>query len=872
MASPSQLQEILDFVRTNQRQIFDKITGESKIDILLTAQAQNYASAVEYPLDKKEIEYILNEVKISEGIKMEDASIVSDGEKFEEWLEERKRSLESMMYWDEYKKHLESQGLSKYVLSSIDNATDRILKRCCNPKDSNITSRRGMVVGSVQSGKTANYIGLLTKAADYGYKIIIIIAGINETLRQQTQYRVNEGFVSEDMSRFKSIGIQKRGITRDHKSFLKPRSYTTESRDFYTGNASVHGTIDNKIERPAVFVVKKNKDILNNLYLWLKESGGLTGSKRLDMPALVIDDEADNASINIAYSKNDVSMINRLIRQINGCFTKSTYIGYTATPFANIFIDPDSWDEACQDDLFPRHFIVGLEPPQNYVGPQRLFTQKGDLKNSIIHIYDNEDYVPQKHDKYLDPILPPSLIEALNCYIISDAIKHHRGIWSNNSSSMLINVSTYQDVHYKLKVLIEDELRDIQASIRACCGMDESNDDYRIRAIKVCYQSFFNNSGADWNSIRYALLEVYKRFEVKVINSKSTDSLNKENNDNSSNIVIGGFSLSRGLTLDGLTISYFIRNSRMYDTLLQMGRWFGYRKNYEDITRIWMTNEAQDNFSQITNADQELRDDLRQLEKTNSTPMDFGLRVRTHPESLQITAKNKMGSSRIVVRSINLAGRFIETSLLPIGNKALLDNIDLAKEFIRECQADGYVYSRIDRKTNNGNGFLAKSVDASLIIRFIRDFKSMSSLTCNPMPIQQYVGNNIEDGLGKWDVYIPSINSNCSKKEYSFDIKDVLIGLQERACFIRQLDKAQECITVNLNGKVSGTGIEKVGLTRQQVTHIECENDSTNDSIYRVPERNPLLIIHFLKSKVADDIKMTDSKKERMAKNNIKQN
>ena len=122
----------------------------------------------------------------------------------------------------------------------------------------------------------------------------------------------------------------------------------------------------------------------------------------------------------------------------------------------------------------------------------------------------------------------------------------------------------------------------------------------------------------------------------------------------------------------------------MYDTLLQMGRWFGYRTNYEDLTRIWMTNEAQDNFSQITNADQELRDDLRQLEKTNSTPMDFGLRVRTHPESLQITAKNKMGSSRIVVRSINLAGRFIETSLLPISNKALLDNIDLAKEFIRE--------------------------------------------------------------------------------------------------------------------------------------------------------------------------------------------
>ena len=282
MASQSQLQEVLDFLRPTQRQIFDKITGESKIDILLTSQAQMWADELGFTLEKKEIDYILNEIKKTEGIKMEEASIVSDGAKFEEWLEDRKTNMETMMYWNEYKKHLESQGLSKYVLSSIDSATDRILKRCCNPNHPTITSRRGMVVGSVQSGKTANYIGLLAKAADYGYKVIIIIAGINETLRQQTQYRVNEGFVSEDISKFKSAGIQKRGIIRNQESFLKPRSYTTEIRDFYTGNASVHGTIDNKIERPAVFVVKKNKET-NNLYLWLKESAA-TGASKLDMP------------------------------------------------------------------------------------------------------------------------------------------------------------------------------------------------------------------------------------------------------------------------------------------------------------------------------------------------------------------------------------------------------------------------------------------------------------------------------------------------------------------------------------------------------------------------------------------------------------
>ena len=279
---------------------------------------------------------------------MEEASIVSDGAKFEEWLEDRKTNMETMMYWNEYKKYLESQGLSKYVLSSIDSATDRILKRCCNPNHPTITSRRGMVVGSVQSGKTANYIGFLAKAADYGYKVIIIIAVINETLRQQTQYRVNEGFVSEDISKFKSAGIQKCGIIRNQESFLKPRSYTTEIRDFYTGNASVHGTIDNKIERPAVFVVKKNKDILTTLFcqkhLWSYRSS------KLDMPALVIDDEADNASINIAYSKNDVSKINGLIRQINGCSQNNVYRLYSHS--SQIYLLIPFWDEACKMTCF----------------------------------------------------------------------------------------------------------------------------------------------------------------------------------------------------------------------------------------------------------------------------------------------------------------------------------------------------------------------------------------------------------------------------------------------------------------------------------------------------------------------------------------
>jgi hypothetical protein len=222
--------------------------------------------------------------------------------------------------------------------------------------------RRGLVVGHVQSGKTANYIGLINKAADAGYKLIILIAGIHSNLRSQTQERIDEGFVGRDSDQILGgrANANVLGVGNINRTF-KPVSYTSRAHDFGKARADGLGISINNLSDPAIFVIKKNRSLLTNLIEWLHGTSA-TGD-RLTMPMLVIDDEADNASINTAADPDKPNTINRLIRELLKTSTRNTYIGYTATPFANIFIDPETEDELRGKDLFPRDFIVGLDAP-----------------------------------------------------------------------------------------------------------------------------------------------------------------------------------------------------------------------------------------------------------------------------------------------------------------------------------------------------------------------------------------------------------------------------------------------------------------------------------------------------------------------------
>ena len=259
-----------------------------------------------------------------------------------------------------------------------------------------------MVVGHVQSGKTANYAGLICKAADAGYKLIVVIAGVHNNLRSQTQRRIDEGFVGRDSARLLSrqddmlVGVGRFEDTR------RPVTFTNTIRDFNKATASSVGIPIQNLTEPAVFVIKKNSHTLRNLLEWLREHSSRRGKERIDEPMLLIDDEADNASINIRHGAGEVSRINGQIRELLRMFDKSCYVGYTATPFANIFIDPDTDDEMCGEDLFPRSFIVSLDPPSNYFGATAVFLQGQD--QFLRHIEDNEDILPIRHR--IDLVLP----------------------------------------------------------------------------------------------------------------------------------------------------------------------------------------------------------------------------------------------------------------------------------------------------------------------------------------------------------------------------------------------------------------------------------------------------------------------------------
>lgn len=362
---------------------------------------------------------------------------------FEPWYERAKGDIDPY-YWRRYRQLLEHRLLPPNVIQAIDTETDKVTGLLQNPRDPGPWRRRGMVMGHVQSGKTANYVGLIAKAADAGYRVIIVIAGIHDNLRNQTQRRIDEGFVGRDSSRDTSRNEDTRLGAGLFDNRRKPQTFTSSLRDFNKETARTIGVALRDLNEPAVFVIKKNATTLRSLVEWLKEhNAGVGGSSTVELPLLLIDDEADNASINVA-KQGAISTINKRIRELLALFSRSCYVGYSATPFANIFIDPDSIDDVLQEDLFPRHFIVSLDPPSNYLSAIRVF--RDEQERFVRSIDDSEPLLPVSHKQHLMvDELPDSLMHALRCFVVARAIRIYRG-QGGAHSSMLVNASRFTAV------------------------------------------------------------------------------------------------------------------------------------------------------------------------------------------------------------------------------------------------------------------------------------------------------------------------------------------------------------------------------------------------------------------------------------------
>lgn len=778
---------------------------------------------------------------------------ILEADDYTPWLDDNRGEID-WYYWKRYRRLLPDKKFAPDVISKLDIVTDKIIGHLENPKKQGEWKRKGLVVGHVQSGKTANYTGVICKAADSGYKVIIVLAGLLSALRDQTQERIDEGFVGLDSARrLDAIGQKEKlvGVGKFDSAMRAPVSLTTNTKDFDKKIATQLRTRIGHFNEPVILVLKKNVSILRNLIDWLKNNN----SDLHGLPMLLIDDEADHASVNTRKADEDPTLTNSRIRELLSLFEQSSYLGYTATPFANIFIDPDSEDEMLSNDLFPRDFIISLDAPSNYVGAKRIFEEDGDLK-IVREINDHEDILPLKHKKNEFPeILPDSLKDAIRAFILIKAARNLRG-QQNNHNSMLVNISRFTDIQSQIKLLVHDYLTELRDAITNHYALPQiyALNNSSLLSLKATWDNEFNATEFSWNAIQSELKNAVSPILVIEINgSKNAEPLdyNRRDYPNGRNVIaVGGMSLSRGLTLEGLTVSYFLRNSIMYDTLMQMGRWFGYRTEFEELCRIYMTEEASSWYCHISRVTEELREEFSRMEKAKMTPKDFGLCVRSHPETLIVTASNKMRSGRSITRQVNLEGRLVETSVLSKSLDVMVHNRKALEQLIEKMP--GVVPETIGQP-----GYLYENIPFSHVADFLKEFiNHPASQLTDSVPIIDYSEWLESKGVDTWDIIVISLLKKSSRKNIDVSVMGQKVITQIREVF----DYPANGIELNKR-RLGSRGHEKSGLQIEVIKAAETEyiknypgKNNFPDSIYRAKRKKPLLMLHVLDCRKKDDI------------------
>lgn len=763
------------------------------------------------------------------------------------WYSQRRSAIDST-YWNRYQKYLEQQGLSSKVVQILDQNTTRMLDLFGNPFNQHLSwKRRGLVMGDVQSGKTSNYIGLACKAADSGYKLIIILAGTIEALRKQTQERLDTGFVGIDSSQF--LSEQKQavhvGVGLIDKS-ITPVVLTSVSRDFSSDLVKRLRLGLNDLSKPLLVVIKKNKSILENFNQWISQNH----TTPINAPVLIIDDEADNASINVRDSNVNPTEINKQIRTILTKFNQSTYVGFTATPFANIFISPNDYSEAYGDDLFPKDFIYSLEPPSNYTGTNSIL----EMESSIIRSSDDaDDDVPLYHTRNLEvKKLPNSLINAIHSFFITTTIRDLTNS-INGHRSMLINVSRFIDVQNRVFDLVNTYVYEMIQDIRNYSKTISALSHARITKLKHTFDTDFANSlehEITWPQVLNHLETSTGSIETVVVHSQSTRALNYSQYKNDPRgyrvIVIGGNAISRGITLEGLSTSYFHRQSLQYDTLLQMGRWFGYREGYQHLCRIWMPERTESHFAHISSAVAELRKDLRIMYDIGARPYDFGLRVRTHPDLLLITARNKMRHAQNVDVLIDFSSRAIETPYLSKNHAELQSNYSVTKTFLHSLIQSKNQDSISNQKTD---GVIWNNIYPSTVADYLKQLqihKRNEAFIDNN--IIKFITNNQIPELRIWDIAVANgsgdkLNIIDNQFQIEQSLRQIIVSDQSGNKF--------NWLQVSSRRKVGSGNSITLGLSEAEKARAQelKQQDTTGTSIreyYAEVRTRPILIIYFI--------------------------
>lgn len=777
------MQHVLALIGTRQ-ELGERITVASIRDTV--EQILSLSTFSDFDLDFARLVRI---VEANVNVHVGSWNSLSDDSDHIQWLDTSTQAKLEWKYWPRYQRFLAKQ-MPRPAITRLDEITDNILGRLESPARPGAWDRRGLVAGQVQSGKTGNYVGLIAKALDSGYKLVVVLAGAHNSLRSQTQYRIDEGVLGFDTQKIRRLEGNDRsariGVGQDVQTpLLYVSSFTSsdDKGDFKEAIARAMGIAPGGSD-PIVMVVKKNKSILTNLYKWATalrtEQNPETGDYKVrNVPVLLIDDEADHYSVNTKGSGDDgetePSAINALVRQFLHTFEQTSYVGYTATPFANIFIDSFADHEEFGQDLFPRSFILNLPAPSNYMGPEQVFGLSGDAANEVDKVPalpisrpadDFATWLPDKHkaSHVLGNDLPPSLREAILFFLFGGAVRSCRGD-ANKHQSMLIHVTRFTNPQSQVKQQVSDFLEEVTNRL----DYGEGGNDWLARQLESLYVNDFlptSRSIAEGESSLSGqvgetpslaeIMEVLPAFagktKVHLINGTSDDLLEYvDHPDGLSVIAIGGDKLSRGLTLEGLSVSYFLRASRMYDTLMQMGRWFGYRQGYLDVCRLYTTPLLVDWYERITGAAAELQREFDAMSIVGKTPMEFGLRVRQHPDGLMVTSSSKLRSAEKI--RITFSGAISETVAFDSRQRA------------GNLRAVTSLVGSLGDPKKLPYGFQWSDVKADDVMEFLRNFKTVTAAyKANPQVLLEYVRSRVAVGeLSTWTVLLASVSDPSSK-------------------------------------------------------------------------------------------------------------
>jgi hypothetical protein len=684
-------------------------------------------------------------------------------------------------YWRRQRAYLaHTVGRKDFEVDSLDQSSNKVLAHLEDPRSAAPFAIRGLVVGHVQSGKTANFSALIAKAGDAGYKIVIVLSGLHNTLRQQTQRRLERDLGRENIA---GVGEPEAGRRWQWMTGAEPWG------DFDPRGVNAAVLQGNE---QVIFVVKKNKTRLERLNAWMR------GRVPDHVPVLVIDDEADQASVNTGGNRSareevdlvaradfdgdelsddelDPSTINLNIRKLVRSFARCSYVAYTATPFANVLIDPSAFDTEGGNDLFPSHFIISLPPPpgEAYVGAAALFGRDrlpGDADTGSQDGLDVIEFVPDHEVDLLvppprqragfQPTMPPSMKRALADYVLSAAAWLERSD-GDEPCTMLIHTDMRRAMQNPLATDVTAELAYIRQRWL-----------YEAAEYRPTLRDRWNNrfrplsAGVDLaRDVDFETIEPYidrllrSGIVVKVLNSDWPDNIDFDAEPNLKAVLIGGNKLSRGVTIEGLLVSYYVRETLYYDTLMQMGRWFGYRGRYVDLTRLYSTELLVSCFHDLATAEEELRKQIARYDRERLTPTAFVPKVRTHP-LMAVTQKSKMQSA--VEVSVNYAGERVQTLRFPEKPTAdLQDNLQLTRDFLTSLGPP-----ELDDSKPFWTG-----VDARSVIDFLSSFRVIPQTAIDPRSVVDYIDKQLQNGeLTRWRVLLSCAKSIRDEPMWNEDL------------------------------------------------------------------------------------------------------